>query len=306
MEPQKVKQESLFIPLPTGDQLHLRHIFPEKGDLKAPVFLTHGAIGNGKIFYTLDNRGFGPYLAEQGYDVYVGDLRGRGESRPAISRKSDYGQISSICEDIPAFLDAISQRRPQAMQLWGGHSWGGVLIMSFLARFPQYRERCRGLLFFATKRAIHVSGFQKWLNVDLLWNGLSPLIAQMVGYLPARALGFGADNETIKTHRDCVTWAKPSAWVDPKDGFDYAHAMAQIVKRPPALFISGSHDGYLGHPSDVKVFMEECGYNKEEFWLLDPSGGFKRAYDHTSLLTHPEAIHDHFPKILKWLSLLDS
>ena len=44
-----INQESLF--LPQGEhQLHLRHIWKKKGGI--PVFMLHGVIENGLIFYT--------------------------------------------------------------------------------------------------------------------------------------------------------------------------------------------------------------------------------------------------------------
>ncbi len=58
--------------------------------------MLHGAVENGKIFYSDSGRGLAPFLARRGFDVYVGDLRGRGESRPHISRSSRYGQTEAI------------------------------------------------------------------------------------------------------------------------------------------------------------------------------------------------------------------
>ena len=44
-----INQESLF--LPQGEhQLHLRHVWQKKGGI--PIFMLHGVIENGLIFYT--------------------------------------------------------------------------------------------------------------------------------------------------------------------------------------------------------------------------------------------------------------
>ena len=96
-----MQQESIYIT--EGDeQLHLRHIWQRKGGV--PIFMLHGLIENGFIFYTEKGKGLACYLAEQGFDVYVADLRGRGKSKPAINADSAFGQFEAITRDIPLFL----------------------------------------------------------------------------------------------------------------------------------------------------------------------------------------------------------
>ena len=77
--------ESLYVKVDGGPQLHLRH-FPGPGH---PVFLVHGAIENGRIFYSDNGKGFAPYLQKQGFDVYVLDLRGRGKSLPTLRKGAE-------------------------------------------------------------------------------------------------------------------------------------------------------------------------------------------------------------------------
>ena len=36
--------------------------------------------------------------------------------------------------------------------------------------------------------------------------------------------------------------------------------------------------------------------------LLARRTGYRHDYDHVSLLTHPDAVHDHFPLVLEWLA----
>ena len=103
-----VTQESVFIKLGDHQTLHLRRIANQQPSGPV-VLLIHGAVENGKIFYTHSNKGLAPFLAEQGYCCYVADLRGRGESKPAICKQARYGQTEAIVEDIPAFIEKIEQ-----------------------------------------------------------------------------------------------------------------------------------------------------------------------------------------------------
>ena len=102
-------QESIFLPVGENDELHLRRVYRDPEG--PPIFLLHGSIENGRIFYSEKGKGLAPYLAAAGFDLYVGDLRGRGLSRPRIGRSSAYGQTEAITEDIPAFLGEIRRRR---------------------------------------------------------------------------------------------------------------------------------------------------------------------------------------------------
>ncbi len=82
--------ESIYIDMPGGYQLHMKRFVLELfrklplQDSSCPcAFLLHGAIENGRIFYSNESdtenlKGLGPYMARRGYDVYVADLRGKG------------------------------------------------------------------------------------------------------------------------------------------------------------------------------------------------------------------------------------
>src|SRR5215203_377312 len=101
------REESIFIPFRAGEQLHMKRFFTGEND--PPVFMLHGSIENGRIFYSASGKGLAPFLASNGYDVFVADLRGRGLSTPSINRHSTYGVHESIMEEIPVFLNKIRE-----------------------------------------------------------------------------------------------------------------------------------------------------------------------------------------------------
>ena len=296
-----ILQQSIAVPLPCGALLHLRRIC---GDPQGPVvFMLHGAIENGRIFYSEGGRGLAPYLARNGCDVYVADLRGRGKSTPPIRRGSSFGQTEAITEDIPAFIDAIVQLRGRVPQQWVAHSWGGVLLSSVLARFPGYLDLVGSLVYFASKRTVRVWNLQRLIKVDLVWKGLCYLAAAIAGYLPARRLGIGSDSETVKSHRQSALWVRRAAWIDSDGGFDYGAALGKR-KLPAAWYLAAQSDRALGHPDDVRRFMESAGErNRQEsrYTLLSRENGNLHDYDHINLLIHPDAEKDHFPEVLEWL-----
>ncbi|MFT5161561.1 MAG: pimeloyl-ACP methyl ester carboxylesterase [Alteromonadaceae bacterium] len=298
----KLQQQSLYIS-DQGHQLHLRHIYtPHKMSQKQPgppVLMVHGAIENGLIFYTKKGKGLACYLAEQGFDVYVIDLRGRGETIPLMKPFDSYGQTETIVNDLPLFMDFVHQRNPQPVHLMA-HSWGGVLVTSMLARFPQYLSKVRSKVFFGTKRKVTALNFEALYKIRLMWQLVAPYVAKRQGFLPAKQIGFGSDDETTKSHYQSMLWTKAKPWTDSDDGFDYQQA-CQGLNWPPSWFIAAANDKALGHPKDVKLFMNEANHSDSKYTLLSKATGFKQDYDHINMLTDAIATGDHFPQIVQWL-----
>ena len=292
----ELQQESLFLEQ-QDYKLHLRHI--HKNPNGKPVLMVHGMIENGRIFYSENGKGFGCYLAQQGFDVYVLDLRGRGKSTPLINVEADHGQYESITEDIPKVIDHIHSLTKQTMHLVS-HSWGGVLVGSVLVRHPQLSNKVCSNICFASKRSIIHKSFEKRLKLDFFWNWLAPKLAKRKGYLDAKALKFGADNETIGSLAHCIAWVNIGDWHDPFDGFDYQTA-AKEFNWPPTWHLTGINDTILGNQIDVRHFIKECHDENAEFTLLSKKNGNLVDYDHNDILTHPQACNDHFPNIVKWM-----
>jgi len=291
-------QESLFLSQ-DGHQLHLRHIWQKSGG--TPIFMLHGAIENGLIFYTKKGKGLACYLAEQGFDVYVADLRGRGESKPKIDADAVHGQFEAITQDIPCFLNYITETTKKKVHLIA-HSWGGVLLASTLARMPQLAGTILSKTCFGTKRMVTVKSLEKLFKVNIVWNNLAGKLAKRKGFLDAKKHKIGSDNETKQSLADSVAWVKKSDWHDLKDGFDYFKA-AKSVDWPPTWHLTGCKDKVLGHAIDVNVFIGESN-PQAKFTLLSKSSGNKENYDHINILTHRSAVNDHFPLLVKWLKAL--
>jgi len=291
-----MNQDSLFIP--SGHhQLHLRHIYKNKGGI--PVLMLHGSIENGKIFYTEKGKGLGCYLAEQGFDVYIADFRGKGKSLPPIHEDTNHGQYEMITEDVPELLNYVYNKTQKKVHVIC-HSWGGVVLTSSLIRYPNLVDLVASKLCFGTKRSIRIRSFEKLIKLDLLWNKLLPHLARKTGFIDAEKLKFGADSETLSFLQQSSQWINKGEWHDPIDKYDYTDQVSQI-NWPATWHITGIKDSLLGNAQDVRGFIDE--YNKDsKFNLLAKKNGNKLDYDHINILTHPEAINDHFPDIVDWLN----
>ena len=293
-----VQQESISVPLASGDILNMERFFSDTEG--PPVLMVHGAIENGRIFYSASGKGLAPFLARSGFDVFVADLRGRGKSSPPIGPGASFGQTEAITEDIPALMAAIKRRRGSVPQHWIAHSWGGVLLTSFLARFPECAPQVASLVYFGSKRTVRVRNLQRLLKVELVWNRFCPLACRLWGYLPARQMGIGSDSETVDSYRQSAQWVRSDRWVDGGDGFDYGTAVRRVAL-PPIWYLAAANDRALGHPDDVRRFMESAGEQQCRYTVLSRRNGNRHDYDHIDMLTHPDALVDHFPQVVAWL-----
>lgn len=95
-----------------------------------PVLVFWPAMGVPARFY----RPFAAALAARGVTALVPDFRGTGASTPAVDRRSRFGYHRIATVDFPAVLTAARERHPGRQLLVGGHSLGGQLAVTFVAR----------------------------------------------------------------------------------------------------------------------------------------------------------------------------
>ncbi|GGD67466.1 alpha/beta fold hydrolase [Lacimicrobium alkaliphilum] len=292
-----VSIKSLYLP---GDnhRLHLCQLSGPESNGQA-VLMIHGSMENGRIFYNHKGKGFGSFLARQGFDVYVLDLRGRGLSEPVIGKGHKHGQHESICEDIPRAMAWVKSRTEKPFHCVA-HSWGGVMLMACLIRQPHWIEQIGRQLLIGSKRTIRIHNPERWLKIDLFWYRLAPLIARLKGYLPVKALGIGADNETRSNLSDISHWVRCDQWKDRYDEFDY-HQAAQSLTLPPTWFITGKNDQALGHYQDMCDFVRELDMQEQPCGLIGRKTRYRHDYGHIDILTHEDGPQDHFPVLSRWL-----
>ena len=293
-----MQQESIYIhDIEKDHQLHLRHIWQKNSGI--PVLMLHGTIENGKIFYTQSGKGLACYLARQGFDVYVADFRGKGESSPPIKDNHRHGQHELINRDIPMFIDAIAKKTQQKMHVIC-HSWGGVLFSSSLVKFPALCDHVMSNVCFGTKRSILTKSLKKRWLINFLWARIVAKLAKHKGYINAKKLNFGADSETYSFIRESMIWMNPGKWQDPLDNFKY-YQYVNSIKWPITWHLTGAKDDILGNRADIAVFIAETTNNQAKMTVLSKSSGALMDYDHIDILTAPCAVDDHFPDIAQWL-----
>lgn len=305
-----MKEESIFIQMDAEtkssanshqnipETLHIKRFYTD--DSAPPVLMIHGSIENGRIFYSSSGKGLAPYLAKNGYDVFVVDLRGRGLSSPAISKGSKHGHRETLKDDFPAYINKIKEIKGDVPQHWIAHSWGGILILAYLAKNFE-SVKIASMVFFATKRRLTVISLQRIWTMNIMWGLMAPLGIALRGYLPAKEYKAGSDNETKRSDRETNQWVKKKKWLDWYDKFDYAAALKKL-QLPPTLHLTGKKDLLLGHPKDVQLLMLETGGENSQLKILGKSTGHLNDYGHNDILTHKDAVIDVYPMVLDFMN----
>lgn len=302
----KLNYEKHFIKVSEKDTLCLHRFYGDNPG--TPVFMVHGAIEDGKIFYSKSGKGFGPFLANNGFDVFIADMRGKGSSTPKVSKHLTYSQTELITNDIPKCLDEIIKLTGKNDFHLVGHSWGGVWLYSFLARTMSGKEskyNIKSQVLFASKRRISVWTPKRLLYADIIWNFYGSLTSNLFGYATFKKAKIGSEDEPKVLFKDMNKWVYTKKWIDKEDKLDYKKELPKL-KLPPSLHLTGVKDSVLGNPIDVELLIKEAGEDQEyELYILGKNNGNLHDYGHIDILTHKLAEKDHFITALNWIKKHD-
>jgi pimeloyl-ACP methyl ester carboxylesterase len=137
-----------------GWRLGVRHLRPDAPDPdKLPVVLCHGLGLNGTFWTITEPHTHLPsQLLARGYEVFIFDFRGSGESAPVgrLGRVNARLRETFLLEcgegrwtvdeivryDVPAVLDYVRRATGKDRVNWVGHSLGGMLMFPYLELSP--------------------------------------------------------------------------------------------------------------------------------------------------------------------------
>lgn len=181
------------------------------------------ATGVAQGFY----RAFAQWLASEGVTAYTLDYRGIGRSRPQRLRGFE-ASFDDWILDIDGVVGAALARHARVGFV--GHSMGGLLGV-----LGDHAVSLQGLALVGAQTAY----WRDWrrpqrLPMALLWHGLMPLLTQVVGYFPARALRLGEDLPRTAA----MQWAA-RPWRDP---FDTPRCRRELARALPAVHLLAPSD----------------------------------------------------------------
>lgn len=261
---------------------------------KQPIVLVHGSFTNRGFWLSPAGIGLARYLVENGYDVWIPEMRGHGLS----PRNDDYKRNNVeryVTSDLPAINDFIIEKT-QLKAIWCGHSLGGVTISTALASGHLPEVSVAGVVLLGTQvvRRRALLQFPLIPQLGKLWFTVKQ--HEMDG----RKLGIGPENEPAGIAKEYLSWLGLLGQWRLKSNKTLLKNKWKGLNLP-VLAMVGKND--KSDPAKYcKRFFDLCGSDKKEFKLLSTENGFSKDYGHVDMVVSKDAASEVWPEIHDWLN----
>ncbi|MFD4431457.1 alpha/beta fold hydrolase [Nocardia sp. NPDC058497] len=271
--------EVVPIQVPDGTTLPVRlipargpHTHPVTPDAPRPVVVIAPGLAVPGEFYEY----FGDRLAQRGFDVAIGELRGNGDSTHRPDADSAYGYHELASVDFPAMLQIVRNRFPDSTPYLLGHSMGGQLAVMYAARA---RGRIAGLILVASGTP-YFRGYRGVLGPGMLVGTAAVAVASnLAGFWPGDMLGrraYGRQSKVLMS--DWARLARTGRFVPVGADIDYEERISRLKFPVLSITIAGddlapqtSADHLLGKLPAARVTRwfqpEALGHNG---WITNP------------------------------------
>ncbi|WP_328406797.1 alpha/beta hydrolase family protein [Nocardia sp. NBC_00403] len=247
--------ETVPIQMPDGSVVPVRlipasgaHSHPVTPDAPRPVVVMVPGLGVPAGYYEL----FAAGLAERGFDVAIGEMRGQGDSRPRPNSSSAYGYHELASVDFPAIFEVVRDRFPASTPYLLGHSMGGQLAVLYASRI---RGRLGGLILVASGSPYH-RGFRGLSGPGMLMGTTAiSLTANIAGFWPGDRIsvgGFGRQSKVLIS--DWARLSRTGRFVPVGADIDYEERIGRL--QLPILSITMTGDD-LAPPSSAAHLLEK-------------------------------------------------
>ncbi len=268
------------------------------GEHRGAIFMMHGLMQDAQCFYEAASRtGLACVLARAGYDVYLGELRGR-RLEGRILKRQGFTLDQAINNDMKRLVTAMQKRAAGLPQIWIGQGLGSLLQVCFLARNPTALSPLAGMVHFSPFRRLIVESRRKHWWFAGLYAGLLKRVSRLLGYVPGQLLGQGYSNESLPLLKGLLAW-QAGEWCA-EDGFSYAQAVADI-DWPPALYFASLYPSWRVSEADARAFMFDLGDHNGRLVKLGQSAGNQKNYKSDRLCLDQDAEGDYYPLMLQWI-----
>ena len=279
-----MQQDQHLVDMKSGGCISLCRLKPSS-TVGLPIIVAHGTISNGSSVQNLAE-----HLQEQGFDCWVLEWGGHGESRAASSRNNFE---SPAFNDTPTAIDYVLKETGCSQLNWVSHSGGGHLPLMYLARSPQYQNKLASIVTLGAQATDGALDLATKCRALVLW-----LVTRVLGNTPKAIVSVGTEGEPTLLLAQWSRWNLSQKWKG-VDGFDYMAALKSITT--PALIVAGANDD-IAPPSGCRKFFDALGGESNSWLLCGTANGFSKDYTHGQLIRGRAAKAEIFPKVSNWLA----
>jgi len=283
--PSPAPSEVVTIETTSGRSLAVE-IREPKSPVRGTAILLHSMMASRRVWNSPPEQGVAGLLNEHGLRTLALDFRGHGDSGPPASKGGRWSYDDLVREDVPVLCRAARERWPSSRVTLVGHSLGGHVSLASAATS------------LADPDAVAVLATNVWMPSEepnpLLRarKGAAVRFCELAtkarGYFPARALGFGSDNEAAPFMTSWTGWWNRDRWTSDDLRTDYLETLSNL--RVPILSIASLGDRYLCTPAGAVRFIKRAPPERVTFELVRRADDGGRAPDHMQLVTTRAAV----------------
>lgn len=226
-------------------------------------------------------------LAARGIAIAVHEWRGIGSSDQRASRRLSWGYRELLGDDLPVSLGRLREAAPGAPLYVGGHSLGGQLA-SLLAATSTVPVAGVALV---ASGAPYWRRFKPWVGLAYV---AAPLLANLVGRLPGRRIGFGG-NEARGVIADWSRSGRTGRYAAQGWGTDLEAALRG--QRAPVL-AQRLRDDWFGPEASLDFLLAKMPHASHEVSVVSPGDLGGAPADHFAWMKVPATIAD---RIADWV-----
>lgn len=311
-----------------GWRLAIHRYRPKGTKQPTSVILCHGLSSNHYTFDLPHGPSLARWLSDRGWDVWVPDLRGSGNSDCIGLFKSDAPLDWSFKDhlelDMPAILSKVLDTTSTDEVHWVGHSMGGMLIRAHMAK--KGREGIASAITMGSPVDFSKMGSKKikWIlslkwvlkstpvfPLTILAKIFTPVAHQtprfvVDGHNPANTLPV-VSRSIIATASEMYTsnkiWLEFGRYIEqerwgPEDGGQYVE---DLLNTPvPTLVIAGSVD-HLAPVDAVIPVGSALPKGNIQYKIMEKGANIREHYGHVDLVVGRRVKQEVYPVIEDWM-----
>jgi len=290
-----------------------------------PVLCGHGMAGSHFIFDLDPRYSLARYLAQRGFDTWLVDFRGRGDSWPdgGPAPHLQWNFDDFVAHDLPTSVQRVCEIAGADQAFWLGMEMSGQAL--YAAAIAGSARRVRGAVTCGspvlTSAGALVPGVTSAPKARrhgrVPFRGGSRLAGPVLAYggfgvlessfrrcnsdplAVSRYFRNGIPDEATDLVEQFSTWIRDNVMRSRDGAVTYSARLSEV--RLPLLVIAAAHD-LQRPPAGVRAAFEAFGSSDKTFLLAGVADGFSVDFGHDDLLAGVASPAEVFPRIAGWLA----